>query len=264
MTDMFPESGIHVGCAVHHTDGGGNTIPCPGHPHAEQPRRFADFDLEDCPHCEEPQPAQQMDAHVSSAHGDLPPCTARIEPDHGGLYTCAFRVGHKNGEHGNWHASTRGEAEVSGRYVWNDTAKGATPHQPPEQSDAVNACMHSEAYEGECPCVSGCGCCKVAPAHPRADGIHFVPDGTVEISDRLAALLPPFSGDDTTCTKCGHGGAITAYRAQGEPRPDTNEARLRGMFNVPSNAPERLERGCFRCGYVWDEALAQPATEQEA
>jgi hypothetical protein len=35
VTDMFPESGIHVGCAVHHTDGGGNTIPCPGYPHAE-------------------------------------------------------------------------------------------------------------------------------------------------------------------------------------------------------------------------------------
>lgn len=35
MTEMFPESGIHVGCAVHHTDGEGNTILCPGHPHAE-------------------------------------------------------------------------------------------------------------------------------------------------------------------------------------------------------------------------------------
>lgn len=71
MTEMFPESGIRVGCGVHHTDGEGNAIPCPGYPHAEAP-------------------------------------------------------------------------------------------------DTANACVHPEGYEGECPCVTGCGCCKVAPAHPRA------------------------------------------------------------------------------------------------
>lgn len=144
MTESFPERPIRAACAVLHTDGAGNIIPCPGHPHAKSSRRFADFDLQDCPHCEEPQPAQQMDAHVSSAHYDLPPCTARIELDHGGLYTCAFRVGHKNGEHGNWHASAQSE---TGRYVWNDTHKGATPCKAPEhdRNPAVTAKLSSNA-----------------------------------------------------------------------------------------------------------------------
>jgi hypothetical protein len=91
---MFPGSGIRVGCAVHHTDGEGNTIPCPGYPHAEAP-------------------------------------------------------------------------------------------------GAANACVHSEAYEGECPCVSGCGCCKVAPAHPPADEGHPEPPSDEELNSVLPVRLDP-------------------------------------------------------------------------
>lgn len=91
-----------------------------------------EFDVdEECPHCDELQPSQQMDAHVATAHADLPPCTARIDLERGTSYTCAFRAGHAKGEHGKWHASRRG-GERWTRYVWNDSAFGATPHRPPE------------------------------------------------------------------------------------------------------------------------------------
>lgn len=93
----------------------------------EHGRQKRQFDAQEkCPHCDEPQPSRQMDAHVATVHADLPPCTARIEPEHGGLYTCAFRAGHEKGLYGRWHASISGEP--TGRYVWNDSATGATPH----------------------------------------------------------------------------------------------------------------------------------------
>lgn len=62
--------------------------------------------------------------------------------------------------------------------------------------------------------------------------------------------LPPFSGDEATCVKCGQEGAATFYRAKGEPRPRT--------LAFGGGPPERLERQCLRCDYVWDEAIAQP------
>jgi len=85
---------------------------------------------EACPHCAAAPPANQLDTHVAREHADLPPCTARIEPEGGGLYTCTFRAAHDGGEYGTWHASKRDEH--MGRYIWNDTATGATPHRPPE------------------------------------------------------------------------------------------------------------------------------------
>lgn len=91
---------------------------------------MSDFNKEKCPHCDEPQPSRQMDAHVASAHADLAPCTARIETEHRETYRCAFRAGHAKGEYGKWHASTRSKSP--GRYVWNDSALGATPHRDPE------------------------------------------------------------------------------------------------------------------------------------
>lgn len=91
---------------------------------------------EECPHCDAAPPSRQLEMHVARQHADLPPCTARIEPEGGGLYTCAFRAGHDSGEYGTWHASKRG-ADM-GRYIWNDTATGATPHQPPEPSDRLD------------------------------------------------------------------------------------------------------------------------------
>lgn len=66
--------------------------------------------------------------------------------------------------------------------------------------------------------------------------------------------LPPYTGESTTCVKCGHEGARTAYRAEREPRGGD-------FFAVPpSDRAERLERRCPRCGYVWDEALAKSLT----
>lgn len=79
-----------------------------------------------CPHCGEHPTANRMDDHIRTAHADLPDCTARIDTATGALYTCAFRAGHKDGEHGEWHASAHGP---TGRYVWADWATGATPHR---------------------------------------------------------------------------------------------------------------------------------------
>jgi len=73
--------------------------------------------------------------------------------------------------------------------------------------------------------------------------------------------LPPYSGDNPTCPKCSHQGAITRRRAAGE----------HGSGDVPTFGPspkgERLERECWRCDFVWDEALNPPdspeATEEQ-
>lgn len=84
------------------------------------------YPSEQCAHCDEAPHANRMSEHLAATHADLPDCTARIEPEHGGLHTCAYKAGHKDGEHGEWHASIHGPL---GRYVWNDTADGATPHK---------------------------------------------------------------------------------------------------------------------------------------
>ncbi|MFI0827219.1 hypothetical protein ACH4Q7_22500 [Streptomyces roseolus] len=64
--------------------------------------------------------------------------------------------------------------------------------------------------------------------------------------------LPPYTGDDATCAKCAFPEARTRYRKAGSYRDD--EMTLFG----PSPRPERLERECLRCDYVWDEALNPP------
>jgi hypothetical protein len=65
--------------------------------------------------------------------------------------------------------------------------------------------------------------------------------------------LPPFSGDEPACPKCGHKGASTRYR----------NARPRALWNTWNDEivmrgplPERLQRECERCDFLWDEALA--------
>ncbi|MGW5636446.1 hypothetical protein [Streptomyces sp. NPDC003832] len=58
--------------------------------------------------------------------------------------------------------------------------------------------------------------------------------------------LPPFSGDETKCVKCGNVGAYTNYRKKGEPSP--------GRIAVGAGPPERLDRVCARCDYTWPEA----------
>ncbi|AXP07823.1 hypothetical protein [Streptomyces phage phiSAJS1] len=66
--------------------------------------------------------------------------------------------------------------------------------------------------------------------------------------------LPPYSGDDDTptpCVMCGWPYADTTYRRQGEPSP--------GHIAFGGGPPERLDRTCDRCGYIWHEAcIPQP------
>jgi hypothetical protein len=82
---------------------------------------------EKCPHCDDELNRSRLDGHVATAHADLPPCTATLSNQHTeGTTVCAFRVGHRDGEYGDWHATAL--TSVHGRTVWNDSAKGATPH----------------------------------------------------------------------------------------------------------------------------------------
>lgn len=57
--------------------------------------------------------------------------------------------------------------------------------------------------------------------------------------------LPPYSGDDTQCTKCSNIGAYTEWKAA--------EGLGRTVLK-----PDRLRRRCARCDYEWDEALNPP------
>ena len=79
-----------------------------------------------CPHCDAHPTASRLDEHIREEHADLPACTARLDNQHG-LFTCAFRAGHKDGEYGDWHASAWGAP--AGRTVWSDGAAGAVPHR---------------------------------------------------------------------------------------------------------------------------------------
>lgn len=86
-----------------------------------------------CPHCDRPQPANDMDQHVATAHADIPPCTATLDNQTtDGTLHCVMRAGHRirHGGYGEWHVSARGPV---GRTIWNDTAIGATPHRIEEQ-----------------------------------------------------------------------------------------------------------------------------------
>lgn len=65
--------------------------------------------------------------------------------------------------------------------------------------------------------------------------------------------LPPFSGDKPTCVKCQFKGAATQYMRIGRCLHDGSHSTI-GMTQN-----ERLHRECIRCGYGWDEALAEHA-----
>lgn len=73
--------------------------------------------------------------------------------------------------------------------------------------------------------------------------------------------LPPFSGDEPACVKCGHKGASTYYRAA-SPRGMRHD--WNGRHEMCGPLPERLERQCLRCGFQWDEALATSAGGSDA
>lgn len=58
--------------------------------------------------------------------------------------------------------------------------------------------------------------------------------------------LPPFSGDDPTCVKCGNVGALTEFSEQNQ---------------TTGLGGERLVRTCTRCRYSWDEATVDQGVE---
>jgi hypothetical protein len=72
----------------------------------------------------------------------------------------------------------------------------------------------------------------------------------------MTEVLPPFSGDDPKCAKCGNSGASTEYRAYGTcihgSGPETS---------IGFEANERLHRECRRCDYAWDEATTGAASD---
>ena len=81
-----------------------------------------------CPHCDQPQDPARTDEHITTAHADIPPCTATLDnANTDGPLTCILRAGHPSRYRGpgNWHISALGPA---GRTVWSDAADGATPH----------------------------------------------------------------------------------------------------------------------------------------
>ncbi|MEU6365786.1 hypothetical protein ABZ876_08520 [Streptomyces sp. NPDC046931] len=67
----------------------------------------------------------------------------------------------------------------------------------------------------------------------------------------MSEALPPFSGDSPVCPKCRYEDASTQYRAVGRCLHDSG-------CTVGLTKNERLHRECLRCGYEWDEALAEP------
>ncbi|AWT42592.1 MULTISPECIES: hypothetical protein [Streptomyces] len=75
-----------------------------------------------------------------------------------------------------------------------------------------------------------------------------------------AEALPPYSGPDAPCPKCGNEGAGTQYRAP----------RIRGLWEwndanvMRGPLPERLQRNCDRCDFCWDEALTPPTPAHNA
>jgi hypothetical protein len=76
---------------------------------------------------------------------------------------------------------------------------------------------------------------------------------------RQPTALPPFSGDDPTCIKCGNVGAHTKHcPSAGSVAEAWDTDRLL--------TAEHLERECSRCAYRWAEATIEqmPARVKEA
>jgi len=69
-----------------------------------------------------------------------------------------------------------------------------------------------------------------------------------EQAPKTTEALPPYTGPDVVCVKCGHEGAFTTYRAAGQCLHD----QVGTVLGFHPN--ERLHRQCARCDYAWDEA----------
>jgi rubredoxin len=71
--------------------------------------------------------------------------------------------------------------------------------------------------------------------------------------------LPPYSGDETYCPKCGWNPASVAYVKFGHCHHNIGpQQSLVEGYEVN----ERLHRECHSCGYAWDEAIL-PTTSKE-
>ncbi|MGH3586984.1 MAG: hypothetical protein ACRDQ0_11735 [Pseudonocardia sp.] len=68
--------------------------------------------------------------------------------------------------------------------------------------------------------------------------------------------LPPYTGDDIRCAKCGNTDASTEYRAKGRCHHDGGPIAYIGL-----SPNERLHRECACCGHQWDEAIVPPAAD---
>ena len=76
----------------------------------------------------------------------------------------------------------------------------------------------------------------------------------------MSAILPPYTGENGRCAKCGSTSARTRYQARLDP-----SARIQHeLRNVPMHDPEqeRLCRECERCHFHWDEAVAAPQSPE--
>ncbi|QBZ73531.1 DNA binding protein [Streptomyces phage Mischief19] len=60
-------------------------------------------------------------------------------------------------------------------------------------------------------------------------------------------VLPPYSGDQAQCIKCGEFGAMTEWQQVLPPV-------LKGGQVVKPQRDEALKRTCHNCGYSWREA----------
>lgn len=66
----------------------------------------------------------------------------------------------------------------------------------------------------------------------------------------MRAALPPYSGPDAVCVKCGYDQASTVY----VPRSVVAWDDRITVANAPAH-DEYLRRECLRCGYQWAEAV---------
>lgn len=71
--------------------------------------------------------------------------------------------------------------------------------------------------------------------------------------------LPAYSGKNPVCAKCGAAGAHTQYYAAGE----HSHSGMADRDDLP-DCPERQERICDNCGYIWSEATVQDSAARPA
>ncbi|WP_433341656.1 hypothetical protein [Streptomyces sp. CA-253872] len=102
-------------------------------------------------------------------------------------------------------------------------------------------------------CTAGCGAWPCSTVR-NLDGAHPAPTTHPEADTipHAPSPLPPYTGEEGRCRKCGATCARTQYQPAASARQllyDDNGRPRRGPL------PERLERECVTCEYQWDEAV---------